>query len=215
MFVVVGNVLAQDVKVTKTEVTKTEVVKTTVATPVMEEQPKVELSEAQKAQQARMQEYMTPNENHAVLKAWEGDWKTHVKFWMDPAAPAQESDGTAQSTMIMNGRFLEQVYQGEMMGQRFEGRAIIGYDNMRKEYTGLWLDNMATGIMVSTAKYDATAKTLTEEGSMSCPITNESHRWYKAVTTWIDADNYTYESYMKDKDGKEFKGMSITYSRIK
>ena len=173
------------------------------------------MSEEQKAAQARMQEYSTPNANHEILKSLTGSWKAHVKFWIDPKAEPQETDGVSESKMIMNGRFLEQVYIGTMMGQPFEGRGIYGYDNLRKEFAGLWFDSMATGMMTSSAKYDPVAKTLTEEGSMSCPITNETHRWYKAITTIVDADHYTYESYMKDKDGQEFKGMIITYTRTK
>ncbi len=173
------------------------------------------MSEEQKVMQARMMDYTTPNSNHEVLKAWVGSWKAEVKFWMDPKAPAEVSQGTSENKFIMGGRFLEETYNGSMMGKPFEGRGLIGYDNLRKEYTSLWFDNMATGIMVSSAKYDPTAKKLTEEGSMSCPITQEAHRWYKAVTTWVDADHYTYESFMKDKDGKEFRGMIINYSRSK
>ncbi|MCB9771891.1 MAG: DUF1579 domain-containing protein [Candidatus Omnitrophica bacterium] len=161
-----------------------------------------------------MLEYSTPNENHKFLSTLAGSWKAKVTFWMDPKSPAQESEGTAQSKMTMDGRFLEQHYHGSMMSQPFEGRAIWGYDNLRKEFTGIWFDSMATGVMISSAKYDAKAKTLTEVGSMSCPITKEKHRWYKAVTTIIDADHYTYESYMKDKEGNEYKGMFITYSRV-
>jgi len=36
-------------------------------------------------------------------------------------------------------------------------------------------------------------------------MTKDTHRWYRAVPTFIDANNYTYESYLKDKDGKEVK----------
>ena len=174
-----------------------------------------QMSKEQQENMSRMQEYSTPNANHDVLKAFIGTWKADVQFWMDPQMAPQESQGTSESTMILDGHFLEQKYTGNMMGKPFEGRAIIGYDNLRKEYTSLWLDNMATGIVESAAKYDPASKTLTEEGSMSCPLTMETHRWHKAVTTFIDADHYTYESYMKDKNGKEFKGMIIRYSRIK
>ena len=43
------------------------------------------------------------------------------------------------------------------------------------------------------------------------PMTEEQ----KAMQAKMDADQYAYESYMKDKDGKEYKGMIITYQRIK
>ena len=172
-----------------------------------------EMTEEQKALQARMQEYTTPNAHHEFLKSLAGSWKTSVKFWMDPKSEPQESEGTSEASMIMGGRFLEQKFNGTFMGQPFEGRGLYGYDNLRKEYTGLWFDNMATGIMTSSAQYDPAVKTMTEEGSMSCPITDETHRWYKAVTTFIDPDHYTYESFMKDADDKEFRSMLISYAR--
>lgn len=172
-----------------------------------------EMTEEQKAKMASMQAYSTVSEHHAVLKALEGKWATTVKFWMDPKGEPQESAGTSESTLIFGGRFLEQKFSSDMMGQPFEGRGIFGYDNMRKEYTGLWFDNMSTGIMVSAAQYDAQAKVFAESGSMSCPLTNETHREYRAVTTLVDADHYTYETYMKDEEGNEFKSMIITYTR--
>ena len=181
--------------------------------PKMEAMDPSQMSEEQKATQVRMQEYSTPNEHHDLLKSLAGTWTTNVKFWMDPKGGAMESEGTSEAKMIMNGRFLEQTFNGTAMGQPFEGRGLLGYDNLRKEYAGIWFDNMATGIMTSSGKYDPVTKTIAEEGSMSCPITNEDHRWYRGVTTFIDADHYTYETYMKDKDGKEFRSMVIAYTR--
>lgn len=174
-----------------------------------------EMAEEQKAVQARMEEFMTPNANHAVLKEYEGKWKAQVKFWMDPAGDPEISEGTVDAQMIMDGRFLEQKFNGTMMGQPYEGRGLYGYDNQRKEFTVLWFDSFSTGIMTGTAKYDPSTKIMTEDGSMSCPITNEAHRKYRASTTWKDVDTYVYESYMKDTEGKEFKGMEITYTRMK
>ncbi|MGE0267028.1 MAG: DUF1579 domain-containing protein [Candidatus Omnitrophota bacterium] len=172
-----------------------------------------EMSEEEMAMQKKMTEYTMVNENHDVLKALTGTWNTHVQYWMDPAGEPMESDGTSEGTLIMGGRFLEQRFSGDMMGQPFEGRGIYGYDNLRKEYTGIWFDNFATGIMVSASQYDSVTKVFNEEGSMSCPITDETHRSYRAVTTFTDADHYTYETYMKDPAGNEFKSMKITYTR--
>ena len=174
-----------------------------------------EMTEEQKAIQARMQEYATPNANHEFLNSLAGTWKANVKFWMDPKSEPIESEGTSEAKMIMGGRFLEQTFSGSAMGQPFEGRGLYGYDNMRKEYIVLWFDNMATGIMRSSAKYNSETKVMAEEGSMSCPITNENHRWYRGATTIIDAEHYTYETFMKNKDGQEFRSMVITYTRAK
>ena len=170
-------------------------------------------SPEQQAMMARMQEYSATNEHHDFLKSLAGSWKANVKFWMDPNGQPEESMGTSEAKMILNDHFLEQNYVGTAMGKPFEGRGIYGYDNMRKEYTGIWFDSMATGIMLSAGQYDAATKMMKDEGSMSCPITNETHRWYRSVTGIIDADHYTYETFMKDKDGKEFRSMLISYTR--
>jgi len=161
---------------------------------------------------AQMEAYATPNENHEILKALEGNWKAEVKMWMDPAAEPEVSEGTAESTMILGGRYLEQKFNGTAMGQPFEGRGLIGYDNLRKEYRSVWADTMSTGIMVSSGVYNKDDKTISEKGTMSCPIMG-GDRDYRAVTTFIDNDHYTYESFMNDESGKEMKTMLITYTR--
>lgn len=171
------------------------------------------MSPEQQAMMERMKEYSTPNQNHDVLKSLAGTWKTKVEFWMDPQGQPEVSEGTSEAQMILDDHFLEQIYSGTVMGKPFEGRGIYGYDNIRKEYTGIWFDNMATGIMISAGQYDAATKTMKDEGNMSCPITNETHRWYRSVTTIADDDHYTYETFMKDKDGKEFRSMLISYTR--
>jgi hypothetical protein len=180
-----------------------------------EETKAAAMSPEQQAMMGRMKEYSTPNEHHQVLAQFEGSWKTTVKFWMDPAQEPEVSEGVSEAKMIMDGRFLGQSFTGTAMGKSFIGKGIYGYDNMKKEYTSIWFDNMATGIMVSAGQYDGETNRLKEEGSMSCPITNETNRWYRAITTFVDADHYTYETYMKDKDGKEFMAMQISYTRVK
>jgi hypothetical protein len=174
--------------------------------------PSEGMSPEQQAIMTRMQEYSTPNEHHDVLKMFEGAWVADVKYWMDPAEEPGVSQGTSKGQMIMGGRFLEITFTGSMMEQPFEGRGLYGYDNIRKEYRNIWLDSMGTGIMVSSGQYDPATKTITEEGSMSCPITN-SDRWYRGAIKIVDNDHYTYETFMKDAEGKEFRAMLITYTR--
>ena len=48
--------------------------------------------------------------------------------------------------MLLDGRFLQQEFTGEMMGQPFSGVGINAYDNLRKRYVTTWIDTMGTGI---------------------------------------------------------------------
>ncbi|MBI3276412.1 MAG: DUF1579 domain-containing protein [Chlamydiae bacterium] len=132
---------------------------------------------------------------------------------MDPSQPAQESKGISENHWIMGGRFLSQSAKGESMGQPFEGMGITGYDNVRGEYTSIWIDNMGTGIENATAQYDPATKTFSEKGSCSSPITGDKDKHFRAEWKIVDKDHYTYEMYTSGPDGKEFKNIEISYTR--
>ena len=166
------------------------------------------------AMMAKMKEYSTPNENHKVLDQFVGCWTYSSKWWMSSDAKVEESIGSSEVKWILDGRFVEQTVTGTSMNQPFEGRGITGFDNLKKEYTAVWLDNMATGMMISSGKYDAATKTFSEQGSFSCPLVN-GPRAYRTVMKIVDDNTHIYEMYTNDKDGKEFKSMEITYTRKK
>ena len=47
--------------------------------------------------------------------------------------------------MILDGRFLHQEFNGEMMGSPFIGIGITGYDNGSKQYVSNWMDSSEKG----------------------------------------------------------------------
>src|SRR5688572_31470819 len=76
----------------------------------------------------KMQEMMkkveaagTPGAAHKGLDPLVGDWNAEVKLWMAPEAPPNVSKGSAKSTWILNGRFVQQEFKGEFMGKPFRG----------------------------------------------------------------------------------------------
>jgi hypothetical protein len=158
-------------------------------------------------------EYATPSENHKVLDAFVGTWDYTVKWWSSPNSEPEISKGTSKVRWIMGGRFLERTAKGTSMGQPFEGMGITGYDNARKEYVSVWIDNMGTGVMVSSGKYYASTKIFEEKGSFTQPKMGETP--FKAVTKIISDDNFVYDIYTKDKDWQEYKALEIDYMRKK
>lgn len=165
------------------------------------------------AMMEKWKEFATPNENHKVLDALVGDWDYTVKWWMSPDAKPEVSTGTSKIDWIMGGRFIEYTVEGTSMGQPFEGMGLTGYNNEKKQYQSIWIDNMGTGIMTGSGNYDPNTKTLTDKGTFSCPA--EGQKSYRGVTKIIDKDNITYEWYMTGPDGKEFRAMEIVYIRKK
>lgn len=190
------------------------------AVPVRAEEEKTALqatSAPEKMDEAKMAEWKknaAPNENHKVLEAFVGQWNHTVSWRMSPEAPVQESTGTNTNEWIMSGRFLKQEIKGEAMGEPFEGLGFTGYDNVKQEYTSVWMDSMGTGIMTSSAQYDPATQTIREQGSFSCPMTGEKNKPFRAEWKIVGLDSYRYEMYTQAPDGSEFKSMEALYQRI-
>lgn len=167
----------------------------------------------------KAQAYATPGEPHKGLAEMAGKWNYTSKWWMTKDAQPQESKGTSTMRMILGGRFLEQNLKGMSMGKTFEGHGMTGYDNIKKQYEIVWLDNMSTGIMHATGTYDPNTKTMTEMGEYTCPMreARDSTAHYRGETKTIDKNTFTYTMYGKgmNPDGEEFKMMEITYKRAR
>jgi len=85
-----------------------------------------------------------PGPEHEELATRAGEWTTDVSVRMAPGGPVQTQTATASSKMILGGRFLEVVSDGDFMGQPFESRSILDFDRRRGEYTIIGLDTLGT-----------------------------------------------------------------------
>ena len=166
----------------------------------------------EKAMMETMAKYSTPGPEHKALEQFVGTWDTNAKMWMAPGTPPQESTGTAENKMALGGRFLEQHYDGTMMGQPFTGMGYTGYDLYKKEYVGNWMDSMGTTIMRSTGKADPSGKTMTFTGTMDDYMAKKSMP-FKEVMKVVDNDHHVFEMWYPGPDGKMFKMMEISYTR--
>jgi hypothetical protein len=171
-------------------------------------------SAEEKAMMEAWMKYSTPGEVHKKMASLEGTWTTKVREWMAPGAPPQESDGTAEFKMLLGGRYLQQSFQGSMMGQPFNGMGISGYDNAKKTTQSVWVDSAGTGMMTLSGSWDAEGKTLTETGSMDDFMTGKPMQ-IKGQMHMGDNDHFIYEMWMSGPDGKMFKTLDIGYTRKK
>lgn len=167
-------------------------------------------------QKAMMEAWMkasTPGDAHKKLDGMVGTWDVKVKSWMAPGQPPMESTGTAVNAWILGGRWMEEKFNGTFMGMPFEGRGFTGYDNIKKQYVGTWMDNMSTAAMVSSGK-GGSGNTWEFTSSMDDPMTGKPSMITEKVT-FADADHHTMEMWGPGPDGKNFKMMEIAYSRKK
>ena len=166
------------------------------------------------AQMEMIEKLMKPGEFHELLKEFVGTWSADVKMWMDPNAPPVVSKGQATFNLIFDGRYIVGEYLGEFMGAPFKGKSIIGYDNVKKEFFSIWIDNSSTGHYKSTGKYDFNTKKYHFRASTFDPYTGQTMEM-REEAYFASKDEYISVTYAKFKDGKEFKNMEMKYTRIK
>ena len=162
-------------------------------TPVLAKDKKAEKPMDPQAMMELWKKLATPGEPHKLFASLAGSWTTTTKEWMEPGKPPTESTGTAEMKMLLDGRFLYQEYNSQMMGQPFSGIGIDAYDNMTKKYVTAWMDTMGTGIFLMEGTASADGKTITMKGSHPEPGGGKmSHR---AVWKIVDNNTQTFDMY--------------------
>ena len=164
--------------------------------------------------QAMMEIYKkvgTPGEPHKLLSKLEGSWTTKTKSWMEPDKPPMETIGTCEQKVLLGGRYLQQVYIGDMMGETFTGINLLGYDNHTKKYVSAWLDSMSTGIYFFEGTASADGKIITQESKYDDPVKGPTT--WRSVTRSKDDNTLEYEMYLTPKGGKEEKVMEMVVTR--
>ena len=166
------------------------------------------------AMMEKWMEFATPGPAHKALDAKVGRFDFVVRMWHTPDGPMEESTGTSENKMILGNRYLQEEVHGTFQGQPFEGRALSGYDNLKKKYVGTWVDNMGTGMMVSEGTYDAAKKTFTYE-TESPDVMAGKYVKGRTVETVLGPDKWKMEMYGPSPEGKEFRMMEIIYTRAR
>jgi hypothetical protein len=158
-----------------------------------------------------MQKAGTPGDAHKKLSPMVGSFDTKVTMFM-PGMPPMQSNGTSVNKWILDGRFIQQSFDGDFMGMPFHGLGFTGYDNTKQKYVGVWMDNMGTAMMTSTGT--ASGKSMKFTSVMENVMTGKPETITETVTV-VDDDHHTMEMWGPGMDGKVAKQMEITYSRKK
>jgi hypothetical protein len=153
----------------------------------------------------------TPGAPHKMLSRITGSWTARTKNFVSPDKPPVESKGTCEQKMVLDGRFLQQEFTGDMMGMPFTGIGFTGYDNNTKKYVSTWMDSMSTNLLFFEGTAGPDGKTITQESDHVDPARGPM-KW-RSVTKIVDENTHTFEMYTITPAGKEEKMMEITYTR--
>jgi len=172
--------------------------------------PAASKANSMEAMMAQWQKAMTPAEGHKRLEPIVGSFKAKTTFVMEPGDEPQVSNATSEHRWILDGRFVQQDYNGTSMGMPFQGRGYTGYDNVKKKYVGTWMDSFSTGVMSFTST-KATPKQITSVAEALDP--SGKKMVFDTILTIKDKNRHSYEMWTKAKNGKKFRTMLIEYTR--
>jgi len=164
--------------------------------------------------QAEMEAWMKlaqPGEHHQHLAPYEGKWKAQMKMWMAPGSEPMENESESEVRWLMGGRYLEWTVTGDFAGMPFDGRGIDAYNNGDGRYESVWMDNFGTLLVFYTGECSDDGKTRVMKGSFSNPMEGTTID-QEVVYSWLDADHFKYESFMKQGD-EEYKNMEMLFER--
>jgi len=127
-----------------------------------------------------MPAWMSKGKEHDSLKKLEGTWDAMVTG----------TAGKATNTLILGGNFLEQRFDMAMPGMAFEGRMIMGYDTLDKEWVAIWIDSSKPIFSISRGtEKDGVITFITNDPGMTDP---SGKRVPGTMTlTWAGDKSYT------------------------
>jgi hypothetical protein len=171
-------------------------------------------AEKEKAMMEAWQKAATPTESHKRLEAMVGTFDAKVRSTIDPSQPAQESVATSVNSWVLGGRYVEQQFEGEFMGEPWRGIGYTGYDNIQKKFVSVWMDTAGTGMMFLTSAPDKSGKTISGSARIWDPL-SEKPLPVESKIVITDADHHSFELWGKAPNGALMKLMEIQYTRKK
>ncbi|HYE07146.1 MAG TPA: DUF1579 domain-containing protein [Planctomycetota bacterium] len=156
----------------------------------------------------------TTGAEHEALKRWIGEWTVESTMYMAPGAPPMISKGTATFSAMLDGRWVRQDYQGDMMGQAFIGFGLSGYDTLEKKYVATWCDSFSTSMAHMVGESDDGGKTITYRNRVEhCPMTGGPLDM-RTVVALESADKLICTSHHTPEGGTEALAMELVYTRV-
>lgn len=152
-----------------------------------------------------------PGPHHEAMARLAGKWNATMRMWEQPGAKPAVYEGTMTNKMVMGGRYMEQIFEGEVMGQPMSGRGVAAFNNVTGKHTGVWYDSLSTQIAYSEGDCNKDHTVETAYLKTHDPMGNEVNA--KLVTRVVSDDEHVFEYYMLLPDGGEFKSMEIVYKR--
>ena len=137
--------------------------------------------------------YLRPNDNHAWLGQFLGEWDTTTRLSMMPGQPPLESRGKCTVRWLMEGRWLQSESEGSMMGLPVRSVSTLGYDNFKKKYVQSMVDSFQTCLLTAEGFRDQAGTALHLYGTLDEYLTGEHDKAVRYTLRLLSPDRYVLE----------------------
>lgn len=150
-----------------------------------------------------------------MLKGMEGKW-LGTGSWTEMGMTSKFTE-EATAKLVFGGRFLQTEAKmtteasPQMPAMSMSSMMLLGFDNARQKYALAMVGDWSTSIGTAEGTYDAATKKLTMRGVEVMGPGKE--RKYRMVQGFTSADEWTFEMYFTQPDGKETKAGEAVYKR--
>ncbi len=154
-----------------------------------------------------------PTEHHLRLLENVGNWEVDCEYAWDPAQPPRASKARERVERV--GDFWTvSLFEGEIEGRPFVGRATVGYDPKKRRWISTWIDSLGPFLFLFEGKFDRKGEVLTMRGKGPDPASGGMTRW-RSTEQRVDPDRRLLELHMGLPDGSERKVCSYRYTRVR
>ncbi|MHC4218266.1 MAG: DUF1579 family protein [Planctomycetota bacterium] len=157
--------------------------------------------------------FSQPSAHHDILDRIAGKWDFQGTVWDSPGAEPETFTMNADYRWTLGGRFLIGNYVAYIGGERFEAKDVLGYDNFRGQYSGLWIDNETTAFTLSRGRYDQGRDTLILEGTQDDVGRKVKDEPFRFVYLLGGDDRMAIESFIPGDGGKMFRRVRVEATR--
>jgi hypothetical protein len=158
-----------------------------------QDQGKGEMEKKMQEMQERTRQATSLGEHHEALAYFIGDWDVEMALVM-PGVPRQASKGKASYGWIMEGRWVSQKVEGQLMGGQYESFSILGFDTYAKNHVLVTVSSMDTAMNLARGVVvDPSGKSTAVYGTLDEYTTGELAKPYKVVTRIEDQDHHVVE----------------------
>lgn len=154
-----------------------------------------------------------PTAEHELLASNVGVWNVECEFNMGPGQPPMKVNAR-ETVERFGGFYTVSLFESEMFGAPYKGRATVGYDPQKKKYVSTWIDSMSPSIFAFEGGYDAGRKKLEMHGE-GPDCMGGAMAQYRTTEERVNPNERIFEMFMTSPGQPEMKLFRHHYRRAK